>query len=86
MTWFIPKPLPFEAKQWPVVGLAGLSRFAGEDRVIQAKDGAVYVIVSSGHPQRLEPGWWVRRYPDGWIAASDGSCREDWEETKAPQQ
>ena len=86
MTWFRPKSaLEFEGKQWPEIGLAGLSRFVGGDRVILAKDGTVYVVVASGHPQRLELGWWVIREANGDVRVAAGDFRPDWDEIEAPQ-
>ena len=85
MTWFTSTSETFEARQWPEVGLMELSEFVGAHRVIVAKDGTVYVIVSSGHPQRLERGWFVCRYPGGSIGVVAEDYRAGWEETEAPQ-
>ena len=85
MTWFLPKPEPFEAKQWPHMGVTALFELVGADNVIVAKDGTIYVIVASGHPQRVEPGWWVCRHPNREISVVSGTWRQDWQETPPPE-
>lgn len=84
MTWFRTLPLELEAKQWPQVGLPELLEFLPPDRVIVAEDGTVYVLASSGHPQRLEDGWWAVRYVDGTIGVAAGRVPAGWEEIPKP--
>jgi len=84
VSWFIPKPVPFEAKQWPRMGLTVLMELVGDDKVIVAQDGTVYVIVSSGHPQRLDPGWWVSRSEAGAVSVFAEGVRRGWEEISRP--
>lgn len=85
MTWFETVPEKFEAKQWPAAGLTGLAGLVGEDRLIQADDGTMYVIVTGGYPQRVELGWWVLRWEDGDVGVSSERYRSSWRETNAPR-